>query len=689
MSEAVEFLRTGTALHQAGRLEEALHAYGAAVRRRPGLAEGHYLLGTALIAMARPADAISPLTTALKLKPTLIEARQERGKAYLMLADWVAAHADLHSVLEAREDWAEVWLLAAQASSRLGLSQESERAYRRCLVLAPAVPEAQVNIGAAAQMAGRFEAAAAANRRALAIDSMIAAALNNLGTATHRLGKAAESRAAYRRALSLEPSRSDSWYNLGSLERSSNVMAAAIEAYRHGAAIAPGIIDAWLSLAGIFDYFGVLAEAEAAYGKVLDLDPGHLLAGRALLGSLVFHAELDEAEMRRQRVAWSAERRPGGVAPLFSNRLDPERTIRVGFLGGPNLRGNTHAFVGLPGFESLNRRGLELIIYSDVPPGHEDSYSRRYRQAVDLWRQTEGLSDAELARRIRADGIDLLVDLVAHLGGPRLSVLAEKPAPVQILNLALGTSGLPTVDWIVADPWLIPEASEPHFTERALRLPHGYVFDPLIEAPPVSSLPAQRTGRITFGSSNALIKITRESVKLWAEVLDAVPGSRLVVKGRGFSEAWICRRYAGWFAERGVGADRVELRPWTADYVGHLKFLEEIDIALDPTPYNGVTTTCEALWMGVPVVTYPGDRMAGRYGIALLHAAGIEEGRAASADGFVAEVARLAGDVGRLARLRGELRGRLKSSALCDGKAYGSALAAAYRYAWQERCRSA
>ena len=399
---------------------------------------------------------------------------------------------------------------------------------------------------------------------------------------------------------------------------------------------------------------------------------------------------LDGAAIRGIREEWCRTHLPSAV-PRFGHARDPDRTIHVGVLGGPNLRGNTHAFVALPGFEGLDRRahGIEVMVYSDLPPEHEDGYTKRYRAASDGWRLTEKRDDQALAKLIGEDRIDVLVDVVGHLGGPRFPAVARHPAPVQIMDLALGTSGSTAAQWILGDPLLTPPEHDAHFTETVLRLPLAYCYDPLIDMPPVGALPAASNRHVTFGSTNALVKITPATVRLWAKVLHAVPAARLIVKGRGFSEPRVRRHFADAFARAGIDGRRIDLRPWTAGFVDHLTFLNEVDIALDPIPYGGVTTTCEALWMGVPVVTLAGDRMAGRYSLALLSSVGLGEGVAATEAEYVARAASLAADPDALARIRAALRGRAQRSRLADGKAYGQARGEAFRAAWRDWCKKA
>jgi predicted O-linked N-acetylglucosamine transferase (SPINDLY family) len=266
--------------------------------------------------------------------------------------------------------------------------------------------------------------------------------------------------------------------------------------------------------------------------------------------------------------------------------------------------------------------------------------------------------------------------------------LARRPAPVQIAAFVTGTSGLDTMSWALADPLLVPPEHDGHFTERVLRVPLAYLYRPMFEAASVGSPPCLDRGHVTFGSLNGLAKVTEPVVALWSRVLDAVPGSRILIKGNAFSAAPTRDRYRAMFARYGIGTDRIELRGWTQGFQEHLRALDEIDVVLDSFPYSGVTTTCEALWMGVPVVTVIGDRACGRYGLTLLSAVGLDEAIAGTPEEFVTKAMALAADRGRLVTWRRGLRARMEASALCDAAGFARSIEGAYRTAWQTWCRA-
>lgn len=685
-NDADSWLKLGFVLAARSEVAAATGPMRRATILAPRVARAWEGLAMAEEALERWRVAAAAWTRAVALRPGRLESHVRLARVLARQGDIEAADRAYATAIRLAPQ--EASLPGERALSWAAAGQRDRRAdaYRRALALDPAIVGAWVNLGALSSSADAGQAWS----RASHLQPDLADAHNNLGTAEQRAGRLPAAARSYRRALASEPARGDAWFNLGSALQNQNRIEAAVTAYERAVTLRPGFLDALIPLATLLNFMGLLDRAGWVNRQIVAQRPDHPEANRAILSALVFAPDLDGAAIRRIREDWCRRHLPVSAPPRFDNMRDPDRTIRVGVVGGPNLRGNTHAFVALPGFEGLDRRahGIEIIVYSDIPADQEDGYSKRYRLASDGWRVTTKLDDTALADLIRRDRIDVLVDVVGHLGGPRFPAVARRPAPVQILDLALGTSGSTAAEWIIGDPLLTPPEHDAHFSEQVLRLPLAYCYDPLIELPPVAALPALANRRVTFGSTNALVKVTPSTVALWARVLHAVPGARLVVKGRGFSEERVRAHFARLFEREGVGADRVELRPWASGFLDHLNFLNEIDIALDPVPYGGVTTTCEALWMGVPVVTVAGDRMAGRYSLALLSSVGFADGIARDETDYVARAAALAADIDALARIRASLRDQARASRLGDRKAYGQSRGEAFRAAWRSWCAS-
>jgi protein O-GlcNAc transferase len=302
--------------------------------------------------------------------------------------------------------------------------------------------------------------------------------------------------------------------------------------------------------------------------------------------------------------------------------------------------------------------------------------TRRFQAAATEWRDVFGMSHERLAGQVRADRIDILFDLAGHTARNRLAVFARKPAPVQVSWIGYeGTTGLAAIDYLLADRFLVPEGGERDFRETVLRMPDGYLcYDPPSAAPPPGPPPALRNGFATFGSFNNPAKITPEVVAVWSEVLRGAPASRLVMMYRGLGERAVRERYLALFAAHGVEPGRLDLRPW-GTYADYLDTYHRVDVTLDPFPFSGGTTTCESLWMGVPVVTLPGRTFAGRHSLSHLSNLGLTETVAGSPGEYAALAVSLAGDPRRLSALRAELRPRVSASPLCDGGRFAAGFA--------------
>jgi predicted O-linked N-acetylglucosamine transferase (SPINDLY family) len=337
----------------------------------------------------------------------------------------------------------------------------------------------------------------------------------------------------------------------------------------------------------------------------------------------------------------------------------------------------------MPFLEHHDRERFELFAYAQVAA--PDEWTERARRQVDHWRSLVNVPDAAAADLIRGDEIDILVDLAGHTDGNRLLVFAHKPAPVQATYLGYpGTTGLSAMDHrftdALADP---PGMTEAHHSERLVRLPEcAWCYRPDTETPPGPS-PAMLRGYVTFGSFNNLSKVNERMLRVWSRILQAVPGSRLLLKSAGFISTEARRRTRETLmAGTGISGDRLDIRGPEDSHESHMELYREMDIALDTFPYHGTTTTCEALWMGVPVVTLAGQTHVSRVGVSLLTHAGLPELVAGSEDGYVRIAVELAGDAGRLSNHRAGFRDRMRASRLMDEQPFSRGLEASLRRMW-------
>jgi predicted O-linked N-acetylglucosamine transferase (SPINDLY family) len=334
----------------------------------------------------------------------------------------------------------------------------------------------------------------------------------------------------------------------------------------------------------------------------------------------------------------------------------------------------------------LDRAQFQTICYSDRV--NKDNLTARLESAAALWRDVYGLSDEALAQQIRSDQIDILFDLAGHTAGNRLLVFARKPAPIQITWAGyVGTTGLKAMDYILADRYEIPAEAESYYTERVLRMPDGYVcYEPPADAPAVAPLPALTQGAVTFGSFNNPAKITSPVIEVWAKLLQRLPQSRLVLKYRGMDDASLVGRLTEEFSSQGIEPGRIECLGWSPQRPLLAEY-GRLDLALDPFPYNGGLTTCEALWMGVPVITCPGETFASRHSLSHLSNVGLTETIAKDLDAYVDLAVTWAMDLPRLAALRASLRPQMRASPLCDTQRFAENWMLILRNAWRDWCR--
>jgi predicted O-linked N-acetylglucosamine transferase (SPINDLY family) len=494
----------------------------------------------------------------------------------------------------------------------------------------------------------------------------------------------AEVIAALRRAAEGAPRDAEPAVQLGNLLRSLGRFDEAIEAYREAVAREPGSADAHHLLGSLLGRHGLREAARVHYLEALRLFPSDPVVMSSLLYLDGYDPDLATADALRDHMWWD---RLFGVGltpvPAHTNAPDPERRLRIGYVS-PDFRAHPVARFMLPIYEAHDRERFEVWSYARV--AKLDAMGERLRAASDGWRSTSGLSDEEIALQVRADGIDVLVDLSGHTGGNCLGAFARYPAPVQVSYLGYPrTTGLRAMQYRLTDAVCDQEGEPVVCTEELVRLPGAWCCWEAQPAPEITPPPCLTNGYVTFGSLHNVLKINDRVLDLWARVLNAVPGSRLRIHRNTLIGA-TRERFQARLAAGGVAVERVDMGASATDGASHLDDYARFDISLDAQPWSAHTTTCESLWMGVPMVTERGARAAGRSSASLLEAVGLRELVADTPDDFVALAAAWAGDPQRLADLRGRLREQTRRSPLCDGAAFTRGLEAAYRQMWRRWC---
>jgi predicted O-linked N-acetylglucosamine transferase (SPINDLY family) len=616
-------------------------------------------------------------------------------------------------------------LLKGMIRAASGALDDAVASFTQAASLRPDRPDIQYNLAKALRESGRLDDSIAAYRRAIALQPAFPAAHNNLGNALKAAGQLREAAEAYRQAISLKPDYAESSFNLGTILQQLDDFPGAINAYRSALAIRPNYPQALNNLGIAFRSLDALDDAIAAYKRALAFKPDFADAAANLGSALRDSAHVSEALKWFQHAArMSSDPRlahnllatlhldpnatPGSLlaahvqwasqyshlAPIQPHHQgpSPDRKLRIGYVS-PDFRDHPVGRFILPLLTHHDRKKFEVFCYADVE--HPDAITEQIRANAATWRQTTGLTDDRLAALIRDDDIDILIDLTLHYDGSRLLTFARKPAPVQIAYLAYGsTSGLDAMDYRITDPYLDPlppdeataqEYDRTRYSERSLWLQKSYwCYTAPPQAPQVAPLAALSIGHITFGCLNNFAKVSPPTLDLWARLVLALPSSRIhIASPRGSHRAQVHARFAnlGILSERVVFIDRLRYQDYFAAY-------NAIDIALDPFPYNGGTTTCDALWMGVPVVTLSGAIAVSRAGLSILSNAGLPDLAVNSPDAYIETALHLASDLPRLAKLRAELRSLMLNSSLLDAVGFTRDMESLYRKTWTRWCKS-
>ena len=573
--------------------------------------------------------------------------------------------------------------LTHHQAGRLGLAEEI---YRRILAVEPEHPDALHRMGILALQAGEPDAAVEYIERAIRAKEGVPTLHNSQGEAYRALRRTPEAIACYRRALELEPDYAVAHYNLGNALQDQQNLVEAVASYRRAIQRQPELADAHHNLGSALKRQGKLEEAIVCYRRAVELRPDVSQFRSSYLCGLRYHPGCTLAELHaecREYERWHAAPLRAEWRPHENDR-DPQRPLALGFVSPRFAHGPLAAFLA-PALESLKGFPCRMVFYSDV--ADPDAGTARFQAVADQWRNVAGMHDEQLAARVRSDRIDILFDLAGHSPNNRLLAFARKPAPIQVAWIdSVGTTGLAAIDYLIADACEVPPGAEVHYTERVLRMPETYVcYGPPRDAPAVGPLPALSNGFVTFASFNNPAKITPRFARLWTRILVEVPASRLVMKYFGLGEEG-GRPWRDLFARLGVSPDRLQLEPGSS-HQDLLQTYNRVDLALDPF-YSGGLTTCESLWMGVPVVTCPGDTFARRHSTSHLSAARFTETIADDDDDYVRIAVGLARDLPRLAQIRAGLRERVAKSPLCDGPRFAVNLMALLRAVWSDWCRA-
>ena len=675
----------GISLHSLGRLAEAIAAFQLGLRKDPKNPLLLCDLGTAFEHSEQLEAAIECYQEAISLQPDYAIAHNNLGNIYTKQGNFKAAIACLQQAVTLEPDYAEAHNNLGLAMTYQGAWEESISQYEKAIVLNPDFYKAYFNLGNSLSRVGKLELAIVNYNKALAINPRFVDALNNCGNALGAFGGIEQAIACFKQAIAINPKLVETYNNYGNILTEQGKLDEAAACYRQAIAVNPDRAEAYNNYGNVLKDQGNLDAAIANYKKAATISPSYTEAGDNVLLAMNY-GTFSADKIFNQYGLWQAALAEDCRTFSEDDHRDPSanRELRIGFVSG-DLRKHSVSYFLEPFFHAHDRQKMTFYCYSNSL--HEDAVSRRLASMVAGWRNIIACDDQTVAAMIIADRIDILVDLSGHTRHNRLAVFAKKPAPIQVTWLGYpDTTGLEAMDYRLSDQIADPPGLTDEFhTEKLVRLPKGFLcYQPPDSPPDIGPLPLKAKGHVTFASFNNMAKITPEVIAVWIKILQALPDSKLLLKSKTMNCPGVRRRFLDLFSKESVDSSRLILLRRTASTTDHLAKYGRADIALDTFPYNGTTTTCEALWMGVPVVTLVGNRHAGRVGASLLSSVGLPQLIADDIDDYIERTVTLAKDVAQLEKMRLELRNRVQTSSLCDSKGFSLQMEQAFRKMWRE-----
>jgi predicted O-linked N-acetylglucosamine transferase (SPINDLY family) len=671
----------GVNLAKQGKFAQAATYFQRAIALNPTEAEFHNNLGIALTEQGQPTEAIACYQQAITLNPNYAQAYYNLGNTF----------------------------------KEQGKFEQAAQAYQQAITLNPQIASMHLNLGNVFQEQGQFAQAIACYQRALTLNPINANIYLNFGVALRRQGKFIDATDWLQRALAFNNNLAEAHYNLGLVFKERSQLEQAKASYQQVITLKPDYPSVHQQLAAVFQQQGQLSKAIDYYQQALALTPDDLGVQQNLCSALIEQGNIEAAlqkikELQTQdqvpillllnylndltpAAIFAAHQRFNEkyalpLAQLIQpplNTRQPRRKLKIGYISA-DFRTHSVAFFIEPILAHHDHQQVEIFCYYNER--NDDFITRRLQSYADHWFNCVNLSDAELTQKIRQDQIDILIDLSGHTSGNRLLVLARKPAPVQATYLGYPTTtGSTNIDYRITDSYVDPPMEELLSSETPLRMPNSYfcyqVYEP---TPPVNPLPAMDKGYITFGSFNNYAKLNGKIFTLWAQILQAVANSKLLIKAKSLHDPNLQQDFQQQFARLGIEPERLLIVNYAPSTYSHLETYHQIDIGLDSYPYNGATTTCQTLWMGIPVITLVGDRHASRMGLSILSTVGLTELIAYTPDEYVEISIKLANNIKYLQQLRAHLRTQMQASPLMDGKQFTHYLESTYRQMWEKWC---
>jgi predicted O-linked N-acetylglucosamine transferase (SPINDLY family) len=636
---------------QGGNARQAIRTLSKAIELDPAQPEYHNNLGLAYSLRGEYSAAAESFGKTVSLVPDNPIAHNNLGNAYRDLGQPAEAAACYTKAISKDPGHVQAYIYLGDMLRKRGELESAITTYRKVLAIKPDSFHVQFNLAIALINAASYQEALEYLRKLEMRQPDFPGLQNNLGLALMKLGHIDEAIHCFHKEGNLQPDSAIAYNSMGIALEIQNNLEGAIDSFRTAITKQPKY-------------------AEAHSNLLLNLN----------------YLDISQDEIYRESLNFNENQAGISQAPYIENLKEKEKVLKIGYVS-PDFRSHSVAHFTKDIFNTHNRENVETFCYSNVVI--QDDMTRYFEGRSNHWLSITGMTDDAVAERIRRDKIDILVDLAGHTAGNRLPVFIHRPAPVQVSWLGYpNTTGLSTMDYrltdAVADP---PGEADSLHTEKLIRLPYGFLCyqtdDPL---PKVSSPPSVTRGYVTFGSLNNLPKVNPKVIRVWSKILNRIPDARLVMKSERLADKTAREKCLQLFGKYGISPDRLDLLTWVPTREKHLEVYSGIDIGLDPFPYNGTTTTCEALWMGVPVITWSGGRHASRVGASILRHAGLPELIADSTETYIELAHKLADDINQLAELRKIARPQMRKSNLMNTALFTETLENAYRQMWLTWC---
>jgi predicted O-linked N-acetylglucosamine transferase (SPINDLY family) len=596
-------------------------------------------------------------------------------------------------VLELQPENEEALFMAGTIAFQQCRYEEALVLFERAAVQAPAIAAIRNNIGTTLKLIKRLKEATIAFTSAVELQPDYGVAWFNLGSVELENGNAVSAELAFRRCLEHDPNHAGACHKLGQILADRSDYHEALALFRKSEMLHPESAILFNDLGNLLKFMGRTDEAVGYYSRAIELlgDDVSPFSNKLLCMLCCASLKPEEIFNEHRRFGECFADQLLTTLPSYTNDRSPDRPLKIGYVSR-DFKAHPVAFFIEPILASHDRNSFSIYAYLDLP--QSDSITDQLRQHVANWRPIDGISDDAVAEQARLDEIDILVDLGGHTAYNRLLLFARKPSPIQVTWLGYAaTTGLRTIDYRITDDKADPPGmTEAYHTETLFRLPDSFIcYRPAVNAPDVGPLPAREKKFITFAAFNHFAKFTHEAVATWSHILTAVPASHLLIKAQGLHHPDMQEEMGKLFSRHGISVDRLEFYgkfPGMSGIHAHLDLFNQVDISLDTFPYNGTTTTCESLWMGVPVITLAGNSHVSRVGVSILTSVGLQDMIARDRDDYVARAVGLAENLELLELLRANLRQMMLRSPLLDTVGFTRNLEAAYRDMWRRWCQA-